>query len=146
MFKVIVIPSYELLSLRLGEDLKLKSAFFTLLLLLCPLIAGAQEGHPLKGTWRGEIAMGDDTRALVIIMGYETDSITGMINPGRTSYRFSSAELDADNWTLHASATNRDGVDISLTAMLHEIGARNRYLEGTWQEAGNSYPFRITRE
>lgn len=113
---------------------------------MLPAVAGAQEGHPLKGTWRGEINMGADSRALVMILGYDGDTITGMINPGRSSYRFSSAELDAPNWILNADATNRDGIDISFSATLHEIGARNRYLEGTWTEAGRSYPFRVTRE
>lgn len=114
-------------------------------LLLTGLVS-AQEGHPIKGTWRGVIDMGDSDRALVMILGYDGDNITGMINPGRSSYRFSNADLDAPNWMLHASATNRDGVDISLMATMHEIGARNRYLEGTWTEAGKTYPFRVTRE
>jgi hypothetical protein len=114
--------------------------------LLLPLAGNAQEGHPIKGTWRGEIDMGADSRALVMIMDYDGDNITGMINPGRTSYRFSSADLDAPNWVLSASATNRDGVDISFMATLHDIGARSRYLEGTWTEGGSSYPFRVNRE
>jgi hypothetical protein len=126
--------------------LTLKTAFISLVFLLLPAFAGAQEGHPIKGTWRGEISMGSNSRALVMILGYDGDTITGMINPGRSSYRFSSSELDAPNWTLNASATNRDGVNISFSATLHEIGARNRYLEGTWTEAGRSYPFRVTRE
>lgn len=118
-------------------------------MLLMSLLAGvatAQEGHPIKGTWRGTIDMGDDARNLVIIMDYDGDTITGMINPGRSSYRFTSSELDAPNWSLHAMATTRDGVNVMLMGTLHEIGARNRYLEGTWFEAGKQYPFRITRE
>ena len=114
--------------------------------LLLPVAGNAQEGHPIKGTWRGEIDMGADARALVMIMGYDGDNITGMINPGRSSYRFASADLDAPNWVLSASATNRDGAPVSFMATLHEIGARNRYLEGTWTEGGHSYPFRVTRE
>lgn len=106
----------------------------------------AQEGHPIKGTWRGEINMGGDSRALVMILGYDGDNITGMINPGRSSYRFSSAELDAPNWVLSANATNRDGVDVSFSATLKDIGARNRSLEGSWTEDGRSYPFHVSRE
>jgi hypothetical protein len=130
----------------LGDSLKNLSTYFcSLLLLAISISVYAQEGHPLKGTWRGEIAMGNQSQAVVIIMNYDNE-ITGMINPGRNSFNFSSAELDAPNWTLSANALTRDGVDVSLTGVMHEIGARNRYLEGTWTQAGSSYPFRITRE
>ena len=128
----------------MGDSLKNLSTYFCSLLLLAISIS-AQEGHPLKGTWRGEIAMGNQSQAVVIIMNYDNE-ITGMINPGRNSFNFSSAELDAPNWTLSANALTRDGVDVSLTGVMHVIGARNRYLEGTWTQAGSSYPFRITRE
>lgn len=130
----------------MGDSLKNLSTYFcSLLLLAISISVYAQEGHPLKGTWRGEIAMGNQSQAVVIIMNYDNE-ITGMINPGRNSFNFSSAELDAPNWTLSANALTRDGVDVSLTGVMHEIGARNRYLEGTWTQAGSSYPFRITRE
>ena len=130
----------------MGDSLKNLSTYFcSLLLLAISISVYAQEGHPLKGTWRGEIAMGNQSQAVVIIMNYDNE-ITGMINPGRNSFNFSTAELDAPNWTLSANAITRDGVDVSLTGVMHEIGARNRYLEGTWTQAGSSYPFRITRE
>jgi len=106
----------------------------------------AQEGHPFKGTWRGEITMPGGSQAVVIIMNYDGENITGMINPGRQSYNFSRADLDAPNWTLNASATTRDGIDVSLTGTLQEIGARNRHIDGTWKQGGLSFPFRITRE
>lgn len=100
----------------------------------------------MKGTWRGVINMPGGQEPVVIIMDYDGDKITGMINPGRSSYNFTSSELDAPNWTLHANATTRDGSDIQIFATLHDIGARNRYLEGMWSQAGASYPFRINRE
>lgn len=130
----------------MGEDLSFRHFIYSLVILLLPAFASAQEGHPLKGTWRGEIAMPGGSQPVVIIMDYDGDNITGMINPGRSSYNFTTAELDAPDWTLHATATTRDGNDVSFTAKLHEIGARNRYLDGTWRQGGDNYPFRITRE
>ena len=132
---------------RLSEtDMTFKATLISFMLLLVPVLGLSQEGHPLKGTWRGSIGTGSSERPLLIIMDYENDSITGMINPGRNSYRFSSAELDAPNWELSATATTREGANILLQATLNDIGSRSRYLEGSWQEEGNSYPFRITRE
>lgn len=126
--------------------MKFKFAFVTALCLSFILPAMAQEGHPLKGTWRGEITMPGGPQPVVIIMNYDVDHITGMINPGRQSYNFTETDFDAPDWTLHAQAKTRDGSDVSFVATLHDIGARNRYLEGMWSQAGMSYPFRITRE
>ncbi len=129
-----------------GAKNNMKKLVGLLFCLLFPLTLLGQEGHPLKGTWRGTITTGSNMRPLVIIMDYGEDEITGMINPGRNSYNFTSAALDAPNWLLRANATTREGVDVSFQATLHEIGARNRYLEGSWSEEGSSYPFKITRE
>ncbi len=129
--------------------MKLKHIILSLTFMLSTLVVGqlsAQEGHPLKGTWRGEVNVDGDSQALVIIMDYTEDRITGMINPGRSSFRFSDATLDAPNWTLSGNAMTRDDIAVQFTATLHEIGARNRYLEGTWTQSGKNYPFKVTRE
>ena len=152
MFRIwIVIPSEKNHSTGLsgGWGLKIKLVVLAVFFSLSSAFAGianAQEGHPFKGTWRGIISMGNENQALLIIMDYDGESITGMINPGRSSYRFNDAELDASSWSLNAEATTRDGTDINFEGTLNEIGARNRYLEGTWTQAGSSYPFKITRE
>lgn len=132
-----------------GQQLKFKQVILALTLLFTAHLAGfavAQEGHPLKGTWRGAVDVDGKSQPLVIIMDYGQDTITGLINPGRSSFRFSEASLDAPNWMLSASAMTRDGLAVEFTATLHEIGARNRYLEGTWTQSGNNYPFKVTRE
>lgn len=117
---------------------------FVSLLLLSPL-TGAQEGHPYEGTWRGTISNGD-SRAVVIIMDYDGEELNGMINPGRSSYQFQDVMHDAPSWTLQVSAETRDGEPVGFTAVMHEIGSVNRYMEGTWTEGGQEYDFRITRE
>ena len=129
--------------------MKFKTIILSLSIILSALSGAhlsAQEGHPLKGTWRDEVNVDGESQALVIIMDYEEDSITGLINPGRSSFRFSDAMLDAPNWAVSASAMTRDDIAVEFTATLHEIGARNRYLEGTWTQAGSNYPFKVTRE
>ena len=114
--------------------------------LVVPSIALAQEGHPYQGTWRGTIGSGEQARPVVIVMQYDGDAITGLVNPGRNSYRFAEVEHDAANWLLDVTATTSDGVAIAFSATMHEIGARNRYLNGSWREAGQELPLRITRE
>lgn len=115
-------------------------------LLLLSTAAFAQEGHPYEGTWRGTLTNGADTTPVVIIMDYDGEAIQGMINPGRSSYQFGSVIHDAPNWKLDVTAETRDGQAISFSAVMKDVGAVNRYMEGTWTQAGQQYDFKITRE
>lgn len=119
---------------------------FFALLCAAPWVLYAQEGHPYEGTWRGTIGSGEQARPIVIVMEYDGDAITGLINPGRNSYRFAEVEHDAPKWLLDVTATTRAGNEIAFSATMHDIGARNRYLSGNWHEAGQDLPFRVTRE
>lgn len=106
----------------------------------------AQEGHPYEGTWRGTIGEGANARPVVMIIEYDGDALNGMIDPGRNSYRFENATHDAPNWKIDVATQNRAGEDIAFSAVMHEIGAVNRYMEGTWTQNGQAQPFKITRE
>lgn len=117
-----------------------------LLMLVLSSWAGAQEGHPYEGTWRGEINMGATTTPVVMIIDYDGATLNGMINPGRSSYKFLTVEHDAPNWKLTVTAETRDGIPVSFSAVMHDIGSATRYMEGTWTQAGADYPFRIARE
>ncbi len=122
-------------------------AVFSLVVLL--VFSGrvfAQEGHPYEGTWRGMINMGATSAPVVMIIEYDGETLNGMINPGRSSYKFLTVEHDAPNWKLMATAETRDGIPVAFTAIMHDIGSVKRYMEGTWTQAGEEYPFRITRE
>ena len=61
------------------------------LFLLSSFTALAQEGHPYEGTWRGTIGSGANTKPVVMIIDYDGEKLTGMIDPGRNSYRFEDA-------------------------------------------------------
>lgn len=123
--------------------MKFLSAFF---LLLSCCIAYAQEGHPYEGTWRGTIGTGANAKPVVMIIDYDGEQLNGMIDPGRNSYRFENATHDAPNWKIEVTTQNRAGDTISFSAVLKEIGAPNRYMEGTWKQGGQELPFKITRE
>ena len=81
-----------------------------------------------------------------MIIDYDGEQLNGMIDPGRNSYRFENATHDAPNWKIEVSTQNRAGETIAFSAVMHEIGAVNRYLEGTWTQGGQQQPFKITRE
>jgi hypothetical protein len=108
--------------------------------------AYAQEGHPYEGTWRGTIGEGSAAKAVVMIIEYDGEQLNGMIDPGRNSYRFENATHDAPNWKIDVTTQNRAGEAIAFSAVMHEIGSVNRYMEGTWTQGGQELPFKITRE
>lgn len=92
------------------------------------------------------VGNGDAAKPVVIIMEYDGDSINGMINPGRNSYRFENATHDAPSWKIDVAAATREGEAISFTAVMQEIGSVNRFMEGTWTQGGQEHAFKITRE
>lgn len=83
---------------------------------------------------------------VVMIVDFDGENLQGIINPGRNSYNFLTVTHDAPNWTLTVTAATRVGEEISFTGVMHDIGSVNRVIEGTWEQGGKDYPFKISRE
>ena len=119
----------------------------SLAVILISGVARAQEGYPLDGTWRGYVGgEGDGHELVVMIMKWDGENITGLVNPGRNSYRFDTASLDPESWTVEISATNHEGVPVHLTGVLKNIGSYHRYIEGTWSQDDAVSSIRLSRE
>ena len=57
--------------------------------------AVAQEGHPLTGTWYGEFGTaGNPGRDLTVVMRWDGQKITGLVNPGPDALPIKTATLD----------------------------------------------------
>src|SRR5688572_24838326 len=109
--------------------------------------AGAQEGYPLDGTWRGEYGQpGAEGTLAVVVMNWDGSVITGRINPGRNTINFTSASLNAENWTVHFEAATADGQPIVVDGVLENIGSYNRTITGTWKVGDVESPIVLTRE
>lgn len=126
--------------------MKFRAFSSAVFLLLSSCVAFAQEGHPYEGTWRGTIGSGASAKSVVMIIDYDGEQLNGMIDPGRNSYRFENATHDAANWKIEVATKNRAGEAVAFSAVMHEIGSPKRYMEGTWTQAGQELPFKITRE
>ena len=124
----------------------LKTAIFLIAAAL-PLLAAAQEGYPLDGTWRGEWgpAGGKQTLA-VVVMEWDGTAINGRINPGRNTINFTTANLNPTDWTVHIEAQTREGEAIVIEGILSELGSYNRKLTGTWTSSGVEKQLVLTRE
>ena len=112
--------------------------------LLLSASAFGQEGYPLDGTWRGE--WGADKTQAVVVMEWDGATINGRINPGRNTINFTSAALNASDWTVHIEAQTREGQPIVIDGKLDELGTYHRTLTGTWTQDGVAQPLTLTRE
>ena len=58
--------------------------------LLTSVIAGAQEGHPLTGTWAGDLGQ----RHVTVVLEWDGKNVTGTINPGPNASQIKSVRID----------------------------------------------------
>ena len=81
---------------------RFKHVLFFLVASFSSVLATAQEGYPLDGTWRGEYGQpGAEGTLAVVVMEWDGATINGRINPGRNTINFTSASLNPENWTVH---------------------------------------------
>lgn len=102
----------------------------------------AQEGHPVKGSWIGEwqgnAALGE---SLLMVMNWDGENITGIINPGTDNLEIETATLNPDDWSLHIEAG-----DYTLDGTFARLELPNRSISGTWSSGGNTGSFEIVRQ
>ncbi len=115
-------------------------------LLAAALPVGAQEGFPLDGTWRGAWGPAGNDTQVVIVMSWDGERISGLVNPGSQSFDFTRAELEPSTWTVRIEAVDRDGEPVEIEGTLQNIGAYDRHITGTWSTRSAAQPFRITRQ
>ncbi|HSG63833.1 MAG TPA: hypothetical protein VLD39_02490 [Gammaproteobacteria bacterium] len=117
--------------------------------LACSLpCALAQQGHPLVGTWSGYWGVSADERhRVLLVLAYDGERVTGVINPGRASIELTDATLDPARWTvkLEAAASERTGgVRYLIEGRIENLGSiTERTLAGTWTQGGQRGDFRL---
>lgn len=117
------------------------------LLLVASVAAGAQEGFPLDGTWRGERqATGESPLTLVIVMQWDGKQVTGIVNPGRQQLQLSDAQLVPDGWRVTLATKNAKGEAVSFEGAIQDLGSYQRHIVGKWTEGGRTYDVRLQRE
>jgi hypothetical protein len=104
--------------------------------------AVAQEGHPLKGSWIGEWS-GNTTHGefVLIVMEWDGEEVTGMINPGTDNMVMDSVELDPSDWSVEISAGG-----FTIEATIENLELPSRSLSGTWRSCNGRGDFVIVRQ
>jgi hypothetical protein len=113
--------------------------------------SGAQEGHPLKGSWLGEwkgnTVHGDD---ILLILDWDGKAITGMINPGTDNIPLKAASLEPNGWVirLEADGKDKDGSAVSyvIEGKLENLELPNRSINGTWSSNKGRGAFTASRQ
>jgi hypothetical protein len=119
--------------------------------LVCVTPAVAQEGHPLKGSWLGTWGPSEDhTNVVVVIMDWDGQQITGMINPGTDNIPIANATLNPDGWVLRfeANGQSRTGQTLNyvIEGRIENLPFNDRFVRGTWRHQNGTGPFEITRQ
>ncbi|MGD8811082.1 MAG: hypothetical protein PVG24_15840 [Gammaproteobacteria bacterium] len=123
----------------------------TLIATLLIPIAMAQEGHPLKGSWIG-VWEGNETHGenVVVILNWDGERISGMINPGTDNIEIDEATLDPDDWSVHieADAQTDAGRNIRyvIDGTIQELELPSRSIIGTWRSQEGRGAFDIRRQ
>ena len=104
------------------------------------------QGHPLKGVWLGDWGPDKTHRnSVTIIMDWDGKAISGNINPGPDAIRFTKADLNPSNWTVHLEADSK-GTHYVIDGRIEDLGSLRRYIVGTWTEGNQKGDFKITRQ
>jgi len=120
-----------------------------LLLVLACAPAGAQEGHPLTGSWSGERSVGGSDSRLLMVLDLQRDqSFAGYVIENRARIPLKSATLNPSNWTvdLVVEGRDRDGnaVSYKMEGTIENLGATTeREIVGTWTDGSASGDFRV---
>lgn len=105
-------------------------------------LAGAQEGHPVKGSWIGEWEGNTmHGESLLMVMNWDGEEISGIINPGTNNIEIDEATLDPDDWSLRIEAG-----DYVLEGTFQRLELPNRSLVGTWRNGNANGNFEIVRQ
>src|SRR6476646_10845344 len=67
--------------------------------------ASAQEGHPLTGTWVGDVG----PRHVTVVLEWDGKNVNGTINPGPNASQVRSVRIDPAMWSVHIEAFGAEG-------------------------------------
>jgi hypothetical protein len=101
----------------------------------------AQEGHPVKGSWIGEWEGNALGESVLMVMDWDGEKISGVINPGTDDLQIDSATLNPDDWTIHIEAG-----DYVIDGTFNRLELPNRSITGTWKGGNDSGNIEIVRQ
>ena len=123
-------------------------ATMTVLSLYGPALG--QQGHPLLGTWSGYWGpSAEDRNRVLLLLDYEGDEISGVINPGPSPVTVTSASLDATTWTVVLEGSREDAEGNTVRYLIegrieNVTSTTERTISGTWTQGDDRGDFEVT--
>lgn len=123
-----------------------KKMLVPLVAVVAAAAAFAQEGHPLKGSWIG-VWEGNDLHgdSVVIVLDWDGERVSGMINPGTQNIEIDSVRLDVDDWSVRIQA-GTDGERYVIDGTIQALELPSRSIVGTWRRGDAEGAFEISRQ
>ena len=111
----------------------------------------AQEGHPLVGSWHGDRgATAANRTPITLIMDWDGQVITGLVNPGYEHMTLQNAKLNPKDWTVHFELNSKDSSGAAVRCIvdgkIDKLGSDRRTLTGTWNCGSTKNDFKLTRD
>jgi hypothetical protein len=104
------------------------------------------QGHPLKGIWIGDWGPNKATRNPVLIeMNWDGKAITGSISPDADRIRFTKADLNPTDWSVHLEAQS-GATKYVIDGKIENLGSLSRSIVGTWMQGNQKGDFKITKQ
>jgi len=109
-----------------------------------------QQGHPLSGSWHGEWGQPADRMDLTVILNWDGQRLTGLVNPVTDRAELQNATLDSGNWMVRFAVDVKGPSDQMLhcvaNGQLGQLGSDRRKLSGTWTCGDMQSEFEMTRD
>lgn len=109
-----------------------------------------QQGHPLSGSWHGEWGPPASRTDLTVIMDWDGQRVTGLVNPVTDRAPLRNATLDSGNWTVRFEVDVKGPSDQTLHCVadgrLGQLGSDRRTLSGTWNCGSLASEFEMIRD
>jgi len=127
--------------------LRFGACFAACIALLCGT-AVAQQGHPLVGTWSGDMDMNGQRQHVTIVMNWDGKTVSGLVNPGPDSFALSTIALDPTNWTVHMEGDTKGTkpAHISADGKIEDLGSYHRSISGSMTHGTAKATFKIVRD
>ena len=117
------------------------------LVVFLAVVAFAQQGHPLTGTWTGDWgASPTDRHAITFVLNWDGKMVSGVINPGPDAIPISSVYVDPATWTVRIEAETKDHQHIAAEGHIENLGSYHRTLNGSWNQGSLKGDFHTTRD
>lgn len=143
-------------SIRLELLARMRRRADALVLACAPVLVAAampvvaQEGHPLKGSWIGAWESNETHgESVLLVLDWDGDAITGVINPGTDDIPITDASLDPADWSVRIEAdADSAGRTVSyvIEGHIEDLELPNRTIVGTWRHGSGRGAFEVQRQ